>query len=258
MLFDTHMHTRFSTDSQMTVEEAAARSRELNMGITITEHLDLDFPEPKAFVFDVAEYFRAYERYRSDTLLLGIEIGMREDTVGDNAAVVAGHPFDYVIGAIHVIDRIDIYQEDFYRHRTKEEVYGQYFEQMLACMGCYDFVDSLGHIDYIARYARYADPEVHYGEFAAVIDAVLKKVAEQGKALEINTRRLGNADAVAALLPIYHRFRHLGGELVTIGSDAHRPPEIGKHFAVAADMAAACGLKPVYYKERKPEYVKLR
>ncbi len=75
MLFDTHMHTRFSTDSQMTVEEAAARSRELNMGITITEHLDLDFPEPKAFVFDVAEYFRAYERYRSDTLLLGIEIG---------------------------------------------------------------------------------------------------------------------------------------------------------------------------------------
>lgn len=257
MLYDTHMHTRFSTDSRMTIDAAAARGRELNMGITITEHLDLDFPEPKAFVFDVDKYFRAYERYRSETVLLGVEIGMRSDTVRDNAAVVAGHPFDYVIGAIHVIDRIDIYQENFYLDRTKAEVYGQYFASMLECLGCYDFIDSLGHIDYIARYARYADPEVHYGEFAAALDAVLSRVAEQGKALEINTRRLGDADAVAALLPIYHRFRHLGGELVTIGSDAHRPREIGSHFPVAVDIAAACGLKPVYYKERKPEYIKL-
>jgi histidinol-phosphatase (PHP family) len=256
MLYDTHMHTRFSTDSKMTIEAAAERGRELNIGITVTEHLDLDFPEPKAFIFDVDEYFRAYERYRSATVLLGIEIGMRVDTMQDNAAVVAGQPFDYVIGAIHVIDRIDIYQEDFYLNRTKAEVYGQYFASMLDCLGCYDFIDSLGHIDYIARYARYADPEVHYGEFAAALDAVLRRVAEREKALEINTRRLGSADVVAALLPIYHRFRHLGGRLVTIGSDAHRTTEIGKHFPVAVDMAAACGLKPVYFKERKPEYVK--
>lgn len=257
MLYDTHMHTQFSTDSRMTIEEATARGRELDIGITVTEHLDLDFPEPKAFVFDVDEYFRAYGQYRSETVLLGIEIGMRTDTVGDNAAVVAGHPFDYVIGAIHVIDRIDIYQENFYLNRTKAEVYGQYFASMLDCVGCYDFIDSLGHIDYIARYARYPDPEVHYGEFAAALDAVLRRAAEQGKALEINTRRLGNADAVAALLPIYHRFRHLGGALVTIGSDAHRPADIGNHFPVAVDIAAACGLKPVYFRERRPEYIKL-
>ncbi len=257
MLYDTHMHTRFSTDSRMTIDEATARGRELGLGIIVTEHLDLDYPEPKAFVFDVDEYLRAYAAYRSDRVLLGIEIGMRVDQTPGNAAVVGGHGFDFVIGSIHVIDRIDIYQEGFYLRRSKAEVYGQYLASMADCLGCYDFIDSLGHVDYIARYARYKDPELHYGEFAAALDAVLARLAQAEKALEINTRRLGDADAVAALLPIYHRFRQLGGKLVTIGSDAHRPGEIGKHFAVAVDMAAACGLKPVYYKERKPEYVKV-
>ncbi len=257
MLYDTHMHTTFSTDSRMTIGEAAARGRELGMGIIVTEHLDLDYPKPKAFIFDTDEYFRAYGDWRSDTLLLGIEIGMRADLVRENAAVIAGNPFDFVIGSIHVIDHIDIYQEDFYLDRTKAEVYGQYFGQMLDCLGCYDFIDSLGHIDYIARYARFDDPELHYGEFQDELDAVLGRVAEREKALEINTRRMGDADVVAALLPVYHRFRQLGGKLVTIGSDAHRPEEIGKHFAVATDLAAACGLRPVYYRDRKPEYVKL-
>lgn len=256
MLFDTHMHTRFSTDARMKLSEAAARGHELGLGIIVTEHMDLDYPQPEAFTFDVDEYFRAYGPHRSDTVLLGVEIGMRPDLVKENAALVGRYPFDYVIGSIHVIDRIDIYQEDFYRGRTKAEVYEQYFASMLTCLECYDFIDSLGHIDYIARYARFDDPELHYGEFAAGLDAVMARLAADDKAMEINTRRLDKSDTVAALLPIYHRFRQLGGRLVTIGSDAHTPRDIGKYFPVALDMAEACGLRPVYYKDRKPEYMK--
>jgi histidinol-phosphatase (PHP family) len=44
--------------------------------------------------------------------------------------------------------------------------------------------------------------------------------------------------------------------MVTIGSDAHVPQDIGKYFGVAFAMAEACKLKPVYFKERKPNYVK--
>lgn len=256
MLFDTHMHTRFSTDARMTMREAKAKGRDLGLGIIITEHMDLDYPQPEAFTFDVDEYFRVYGPHRGDAVLLGIEIGMRPDLVKENAALIGRYPFDFVIGSIHVIDRIDIYQEDFYHGRTKAEVYGQYFASMLTCLEGYDFIDSLGHIDYISRYARLADPELHYAEFAAALDAVLGRVAAGGKALEINTRRLDSADTVAALLPIYHRFRQLGGELVTIGSDAHTARDIGNHFPVALDMAEACGLRAVYYKDRRPEYMK--
>ncbi|MDR3559945.1 MAG: histidinol phosphate phosphatase [Negativicutes bacterium] len=255
MLIDTHMHTQFSTDSGMTLAEAIARGRELDMAITITEHLDLDYPKPKAFIFDIDEYFQAYSRYRSDAVLLGIEIGMRSELVQANRAVVEGHPFDFVIGSIHVIDNIDIYLEEFYHGRSKRDVYGQYFTSMLDCLETYDFIDSLGHIDYIARYAKFADPEVRYSEFADYIDQVLVMLIDKQKALEINTRRLDQPEAVSALIPIYRRFAELGGRWVTIGSDAHTPKDIGKHFAQAQEMAASCGLRPVWFNAREPHYL---
>lgn len=255
MIYDTHTHTTFSTDSRMTLAAALERGRLLGLGITVTEHMDLDFPKPEAFLFDIDEYFRAYLPQRGDNLLLGIEIGMRPGLVRQNAGLLAGRPFDYVIGSIHVVDGIDIYLEEFYAGRSKRDVFGHYFDSMLACLAGYDFIDSLGHIDYIARYARFPDPELHYGEFGDYIDAVLKRLIAMGKALEINTRRLAGADSVAALLPIYRRFRQLGGRHVTIGSDAHRPEDIGNHFARAFEMAEACELRPVYFKNRQPRYI---
>ena len=123
MLFDTHMHTTFSTDSRMTIEEAQARAKELHLGIIVTEHMDLAYPEPEAFTFDVDDYFAAYGPRRSDSLLLGIEIGMREDCVDANRKIIADADFDFVIGSIHVVENIDIYQESFYLTREKEEVY---------------------------------------------------------------------------------------------------------------------------------------
>lgn len=256
-MFDTHMHTRFSTDSRMTIEEAIRQGEKLNLGITVTEHMDLDYPEPKAFIFDIDEYFRAYECFRSEDVRLGIEIGMRCDLVEENRKLLAGRPFDYVIGSIHLIDRIDIYQEHFYHGRTKREVYGQYFESMLACVKNYNFIDSLGHIDYIARYARFEDTEVRHEEFPDYIDAVLRTLAEQEKAMEINTRRVGDDATVLALSAIYRRFYELGGRMVTIGSDAHKYQDIGKHFDKALAMARSCGLQPVAFKARQPEYIKI-
>lgn len=254
MLFDTHIHTRYSTDSNMAVETAVSRAAELGLGIIITEHMDLAYPEPDAFTFDAHAYFRDYNQYRSDKVLLGIEVGMRPDCLEENRRIVSQHGFDYVIGSIHVVDGIDIYQASFYHSRTKAEVYGRYFDAMLSCLKTYDFIDSLGHIDYIARYAQYADPDVHYHEFSDYLDEILKTVVYQEKAMEINTRRLTSPEAVAQLLPIYKRFAELGGKLVTIGSDAHKPEDIGRRLTIAQEMAEACGLKVVYFKQRKPEW----
>jgi len=255
-LNDTHMHTLFSTDSNMKIEEALKKANELGIGITITEHMDLEYPEPKAFIFDIDEYFCAYEQYRCDNVLLGIEIGMRSELAMKSRQVIAGRPLDYIIGSIHVVDGIDIYQEKFYLGRTKQEVYGRYFASMLACLESYDFIDSLGHIDYIARYARYNDAELYFDEFKDHIDQVLVLLAKKQKAIEINTRRLGDKKTVEALIPVYRRFRELGGEYVTIGSDAHTPKDIGKNFKVALDLAEKCSLKPVWFKARKPDYIK--
>jgi histidinol-phosphatase (PHP family) len=237
----------------MTIEQAVERSRQLDIGMTITEHMDLEYPKPQAFIFNIAEYFAAYERYRSDRLLLGIEIGMRNDCLQENCRLVAEYPFDFVIGSIHVIDNIDIYLSEFYR-RPKQEVYERYFNAMYRCVECYDCIHSLGHIDYIARYARYEDPEIHYHEFAQVMDPVLRALAEKDKAMEINTRRLEQAKVKQALMPIYQRFSELGGKMVTLGSDAHRPEDIAKHMDAAREIAERAKLRPVYFKHGLPEY----
>lgn len=256
MLFDTHMHTRFSTDSRMTINQAMARADELGLGIAITEHMDLNYPEPQAFIFDTVAYFAAYEKYRSEQVLLGIEIGMQPGLAADNRRIVRDHPFDYVIGSIHVIDNIDIYCAEFYDLRTKAEVYRQYFEAMAECLESYDFIDSLGHIDYIARYARFADPEIYYHEFPELIDRVLATAAQRQLAMEINTRRLNQKETVNALILIYKRFYELGGRLVTIGSDAHTPGDVGKGMDVALAIAEYCRLRPVWFKDRKIQYMK--
>ena len=256
MLFDSHMHTYFSADSRMMIDEAVARGRELNIGITITEHMDISYPGPLAFTFDVEQYFAEYKKYHSESVLLGIEIGMRSDCLDENCRLVEAYPFDYVIGSVHVVDNIDIYTPEFYQGRSKEEVYRQYFGAMLQCVTCYDGIHSLGHIDYIARYARFTDPEVYYSDFGEHIDDVLTMLALKGKALEINTRRLGSKEAIKILMPIYKRFYEVGGRLVTIGSDAHRVTEIGRGLAEGLEMADRSKLKVVYFKDGHPHYMK--
>lgn len=256
MLFDSHMHTCFSTDSEMIIDEAVARGRQLNIGITITEHMDISYPGPLAFIFDVDQYFAEYKKYRGDSVLLGIEVGMRSDCLDENCHLVESYPFDYVIGSVHVVDNIDIYTPEFYQGRNKQDVYRQYFDAMKECVTCYDGIHSLGHIDYIARYARFADPEIYYREFKEHIDEILTILARKGKALEINTRRLSSKEAIEILMPIYKRFYEVGGRLVTIGSDAHRVTEIGRGLAEGSEIADRTQLKVVYFKNGQAQYVK--
>jgi histidinol-phosphatase (PHP family) len=239
----------------MKIADAIHKARALNIGMTVTEHLDLAYPEPDAFIFDIDEYFKSYDRFRSDTVLLGIEVGMRSELVAENQAKLLGQPFDYIIGSIHVVEGIDIYQETFYHGRTKREVYEKYFESMVRCVESYDFIDSLGHIDYIVRYARFSDPELYIDEFKDYLDRIFQLLIQKQKALEINTRRLADRKTMENLLTIYNRYWELGGRWVTIGSDAHTPGDIAKHFAAAFEIADRCNLRPVYYKNRDVHYV---
>lgn len=255
MFFDTHMHTRFSTDSRMTLAEAKARAKQLGIGIIITEHMDLCYPEPTAFVFDVPAYFAEYEQHRSESLLLGIELGLRIDCQTENNQIANTNPFDYVIGSIHFVGNIDVSHEALYRGRQKPEVYREYFAAMLECVKIYDSFDSLGHIDYICRYARFDDQALYYHEYKEQIDQILSVLAAKNKALEINTRRLRDKNATQALIPIYRRFRELGGTMATIGSDAHNPQDIGRDMDTALAVAKTAGLSPVYFKNRRPVFI---
>ena len=254
MIFDSHSHTSFSADSDMTAEDALKAARARGLGIVFTEHLDVDFPGELDFSFDPAAYWKQYEPLRGDNLHLGIEVGMQAGTAEASRAFVTRAPFDFVIGSVHLLRGIDIYEKECFEGREKDELYREYFRTIAEMIACHDFIDVLGHIDYIARTAPYKNPELSYGAFADEIDAVLRAAVAHGVVLELNTRRLGSRRALKELAPIYARYHELGGKYVTLGSDAHGADAIGANFAAAEDFARAMGLSIVTFFARKMEF----
>lgn len=254
-MIDTHVHTIFSTDSNMELEEALRAAGEKGIGLTLTEHMDLNCPEPGKFVFDVDEYFRQYGSLKSNNLLLGIELGLTEKFRDENKAIAEKYPFDYVLGSIHFLGNYDIYYPEYYAGRSKKEAYEGYLITMKNNIKGETFFDSLGHIDYICRYAPYEDKEIYLREYGELIDEILKCLIDQNLAMEINTRRLGERSAIKNLLDIYKRYKELGGQYVTIGSDSHNTKAVGFGLDLALEIAERALLKPVYFRNRKIEYI---
>lgn len=253
MIFDSHMHTKFSADSGMLAAEALARAEELNLGVVFTEHFDYGLElYGKKFTFDAMAYMNGYENLRCETVRLGVEVGLRKSARAANADFLTQAYFDLVIGSIHLVDDMDIYYPDFYADKTKETAYRKYFEQMAEEAAVADY-DVLGHIDYICRAAPYDNPEIDYPMFAPLIDDVLKIVVERDKVLELNTRRFYSNNAIAELVPVYKKYRELGGRYVTIGSDAHKVAAIGNYFDRALKFVEELDLMPVTFCERNLE-----
>lgn len=252
-MFDTHMHTiPFSTDSGMVFSDLLKVQKEKNLGVILTEHLDIAFGDPSAFYFDPDTYFKELSPYRNDRLLLGVEIGMTADTNGRNREIARSHPFDMVIGSIHFMRGKDIYYPEFFAmFPGKKEVFSEYLDTMAEMISAFDDFDTLGHIDYIGRVAPYPDPLLYYEDYPDRFDRVLQLLIDKDKSLEINTRQFDRPQAVAALKTICQRYHTLGGRYVTVGSDAHTPAAVGAYLQEAYSLAGECGLTPVIYRNRQ-------
>lgn len=254
MIFDSHMHTKFSADSQMLASKALARATSLNLGVVFTEHFDYGLElNGRKFAFDPAEYMNEYKNLRGENCRLGVEIGLRKSARAANDKFLAQADFDLVIGSIHLVDDLDIYYPEFYADKDKTTAYRKYFQQMSEEATVADY-DVLGHIDYICRAAPYDNPEIEYSTFRKEIDEVLKIVVERGKVLELNTRRFDSDRAIRELVPVYKKYRELGGHFVTIGSDAHRLNAIGNYFDRALDFVTELDLTPVTFCERECKF----
>ena len=249
MIFDCHTHTKFSADSEMRAADAIARAESFGCGIIFTEHYDYDLPE---FTFDAGNYFSEYKNFRSDTVRLGVEVGLTESARAANKNFLAQGEFDFVIGSIHVLEGHDIYNRKFFADKDKSTAYRKYFAVMAEEAAAEDF-DALGHIDYICRPAPYENPEIEYAAFKPEIDAVLKILVERGKILELNTRRLDKIRGLKELVPVYQQYKKLGGKYITIGSDAHKVEAVCANFERALEFAKELELTPVSFRQRKLE-----
>ena len=266
MLWDTHMHCHFSGDSDTSPEDMIKTSIEKGLnGICFTDHLDYDYQEqPGMFDLDVDSYYKEIislqDKYKSVLPInFGIEMGLQPHVVEKNNKITKKYPFDFVIGSSHVVHGIDPYYPNYYEGKTEDEAYLEYFESILENIATDADYDVYGHLDYVVRYGPHKNKYYSYEKYADIIDEILRQLVQHGKGIEINTAGfkygLNHPNPTEEIL---HRYKELGGEIITIGADGHKPEHIAFDFDKVPDILKNAGFK--YYtvfKERKPEFISL-
>lgn len=262
MLADCHLHTEFSTDSETPMRAQVERALELGIpAICVTDHMDMDYPQGE-FWLDTDRYMEAVRRLQEEyrgrlEIGFGVELGLMEHLRARQEEYLKKYPFDFVIGSVHLIHGEDPYNGELFRKYGDEEVFREYFRLSHRLLADAPSIQSWGHLDYVVRYGQ--NPEVYsYRKYADEIDAVLKLLLEKGIALEVNTagfRTLGRTNPEPDVL---RRYRELGGELITVGSDGHQPEYLGYRFRETEELLRSCGFS--YYavfRQRKPEFIKI-
>lgn len=264
MIADSHMHSSFSSDSEAPAEEMILRALELGMAsMCLTDHYDKDYISD-GFVLDTAAYLETLadlrEKYRGRIeVRIGAELGLQLHLKEWLEAYVRENPFDFVIGSMHMVGGVDPYYPETVAGMDEKELIRTYFRETAENLdSCHSF-QALGHLDYLVRYLPKAAGEYSYDAYADEIDAVLKRLIEYGIALELNTAGLrypmGRTNPG---IDVFRRYRELGGELVTVGADAHKPGDVGSGFGQAEELLRACGFR--YYtlfRQKKPFFEKL-
>ena len=261
-MFDFHMHTRVSFDGHDTGLAMAMAAKNAGLKeICFTDHLDYD-PMGKMGVlaFDTQVYNKEYDNLEVTGLIIrcGMEFGMTADNREQFRKDLQRRPFDFVLGSIHFVDGYDVYYDDYWNGKTVFEAERRYLEETLNCVRIHDDFDVLAHLTYIAKTHAHPAPRlVPFEEHREVIDEILKVLASKGKGLEMNTSGVDRCGGFLPTRDMVLRFRELGGQIVTVGSDAHRANRVGQYTFDACEV-----LKDIFgyvctFENRKPVFHKL-
>ena len=251
MIFDTHMHTEFSFDSSEKIEKLLETSEKKNLGIITTEHKDPNYEEVGGFPidFNVDEYFKAYEKHRSDRYLMGIEMGLDHRYTGELKKIADSYEFDMVIGSLHTMKGFNLSSRKYLKSMEERAFYREYLLYAKEMIEENSFINSLAHFDYPTRYSPYK--ELKYEDYPEEFNALFQSMVQQDVTLEMNLKRPLAGDVLDSFRSVYKGYYDCGGRFVTLASDAHTAEDIGRNFEEAQQLLDDIGLKICYYKRRK-------
>jgi len=263
---DFHMHSSFSGDSDTPMEDMIRGSIARGLkSICFTEHHDPDFPVPDiVFTVDNPAYrsrlLELKEKYKDQIeILYGIEYGFQPHLAEHFSNYIAEWPFDFIIGSSHSIYGLDPYYPDTVEHIDDRKLYRDYFESILYNLQNFDGFQVYGHMDYIVRYGSQRTKHYHVSDYMDLFDEIFRTAIHKGIGIELNTAGLKYGLGFAHPHPdILKRYRELGGEIITIGSDAHAPEHLAYSFDQASDILKSCGFSHyTIFRGRKPEFLPL-
>ena len=290
MFADYHIHTYYSDDSTYPMEQVVKDA--ISKGITdlcFTDHVDygikkdadkltpeqrqelkvkIQNPNVPQYNVDypayVAEYHDLKEKYADKiNLKLGMEFGLQIHTIPQYQKLFNSYPFDFIIMSCHQVENKEFWTQEFQQGRSQDEYNQRYYDEILAQVKNYHDYSVLGHLDLIARYDKAG--VYPFAKIQDKIAEILKIVIADGKGIELNTSsvryKIHNAQGEQELTPsreILALYKELGGRIITVGSDSHKPEHLGAYIAEQSQELKKLGFKEICtFEKMQPIFHKL-
>ena len=273
MLYDFHTHSTYSDDAENTMAQMALAAAEAGLaGICFTDHADLDDIDgsynPQAWRPE--EYFAAFEEAKAAagdkmTLRLGLELG-EANHYPELARDIAAQVPDFIISSVHNLRGM----ADFYRGRPGGEDPAMYatpeacrvllekYITELEETAAQDCFDVIGHIGYPLRYMRRLYPGLGLEPWRERLAELFRGLVRAGRGIELNCsglrQELGETMPTQWIMALY---RDMGGEIVTLGSDAHRVKDVGACLRDGKNLLQGLGFRRYcVYNKRKADFIR--
>lgn len=276
---DCHTHTYCSPDSDASLGAMISHAQALGLSaFAVTDHIELCRFYPQGFYGvparneeDFFDYAARYEKSMEQnqiakelyagtmTFISGIEMGEPNADFALAESLLADKRLDFVIASLHELpDQLDFFFLD-YTQQNVEKLLDDYFAELLKICQWGKF-DVLGHLTYPLRYiVGDAGIPVDMVRCEEYIAECLKAVIRNGRGIELNTsgfrQKYGKPFPQEEYLRLY---KDLGGTILSLGSDAHCPEDVGGGIAQGAALARACGFgKVCYFLRHEPHFIEI-
>ena len=259
-IIDTHVHTDNSPDGHHSAMYMCERAELAGLrAIAFTDHVEADFYRRDHYDRAALQSFIDVTKARSafcGKLLVcaGIELGQPMYDVATSEEILRSLPYDFVIGSVHNFENEQDFMYLDYSQWDVTDLLNRYFDELIKLAAWAKF-DALAHMTYPLRYivGEHNIP-VDMSAFGEKIDEILSLLVKNNKALEINTS--GLRQKLGRTMPeedVVRRFKELGGEMVTVGSDAHYAKDIGAGIDAGMEIAKRSGFDSVtLFQNRTP------
>jgi histidinol-phosphatase (PHP family) len=245
-MIDYHLHTLFCNHAVGSMEQYIQSAVDSGIEeICFLDHLTVRENE-KGLSMTPAEipyYFQAVQvlkqRYRrSIRIKTGLEIDFNPDYSSLFEEIIGTFSFDVIASSLHFPDDMDIVSHGSAWRHGKEDtdsVYALYFEAFQKMLD-YSYFDMVCHMDLVKKFGR--KPSRSFG---GVLNEILHKIKNKNIVVEVNTSGYNHpAEEIYPAPDILNKCNELGIG-ITLGSDAHHPADVGRHFERALPVILSAG-----------------
>lgn len=269
-MIDYHIHTKLCNHASGEVEEYCQHAVRIGLKeIGFSDHFpvnkqpeySIDIKQITMREDELETYFQMIpEHYDGLIVKKGFEVDyFPGENLFFNKYKNIWNSVDYIIGSVHFIDECSIDQKEYIEYLTAdgiERTWSKYFniiKEMIVHQS--ESIDIIGHFDLPKRILGEM-PESLFDQ----IEEMINLIKEKDLVIEVNTSGWDKDKIVKEPYPSESILKRLKAHDVeiTIGSDAHKPENVGQYFEKTVSLLKSIGYKRlITFTKHKKDFIDL-